>query len=210
VAKLSNEGTQLLYATYLGGSGTDIGKGIAVDSTSSMYLTGATASPDFPTKQPLQPRLGGGEDVFVTKLTAAGDALVYSTYLGGQDRNDFGDSGNSIAVDALGNAYVAGSTASSNFPTKHPLQSTFGGGDEDAFVAKLTVTGDALVYSTYLGGSEIDAVLRMALAPSGDVYVAGWTTSVNFPTVHPLQRVKAGGFSDIFVAKITETASPAQ
>lgn len=203
VTKLNGDGTRLVYSTYLGGTGNDIGKGITVDPVGNAYITGSTASTDFPTKHPLQPTFGGGgEDAFVTKLNATGDVLVYSTYLGGKDSNGFGDSGNSIAVNAAGNVYVTGSTASTDFPTTNPLQSAFGGGDEDAFVTKLSAAGDTLTYSTYLGGSGIDAGFRLAVDASGNAYVAGWTTSVNFPTVNSLQPAKAGGFSDTFVAKI--------
>src|ERR1017187_6500325 len=141
----------LIYSTYLGGSGTDQGYGIAVDNSGSAYVAGYTTSTDFPTMNPLQPAKAGGDtDAFVAKLSPEGSALIYSTYLGGS-RNDYGWG---IAVDSLGNAYITGNTTSTDFPTMNPLQpaEADGGGDGDAFVAKLNPTGSALVYSTYLGG----------------------------------------------------------
>ena len=112
-------------------------------------MTGWTYSPNFPTTSgALQRRLGGGRDAFVAKLNAAGNALVYSTYLGGSGH----DSGNGIAIDSAGNAYVAGDTYSSNFPVLYAFQGSNGGG-QDAFVSKLNPSASALVWSTYLGGS---------------------------------------------------------
>src|SRR5215470_16498427 len=110
--------------------------------------------------------------------------LVYSTYLGGSGD----DSGNGIAVDASGNAYVAGKTGSINFPTKNPLQPASGGGD-DAFVAKLDPSGSALVYSTYFGGSALDEAHGIAVDTAGNAYVTGQTSSTNFPTKNPFQGV---------------------
>ncbi|MBI1743495.1 SBBP repeat-containing protein [Candidatus Acetothermia bacterium] len=149
----------LVYSTYLGGNGSDIGNAITVDSQGNAYITGATTSTNFPTLNPLQSSSGG---VFVTKLDATGSTLMYSTYLGG---NGGSNPGNGIAVDSQGNVYITGATNSTNFPTVNPLQSSFGGGlcgkvvlisgkggdCTDAFVAKLNATGSKLVYSTYLG-----------------------------------------------------------
>lgn len=139
----------LSYATYLGGSRRDVGHHIAVDSAGNAYVTGRTASLNFPTTPgAVQPTLGGYFDAFVTKLNPAGSALLYSTYLGGRD-----DGGYGLAVYSAGNAYVTEVTFSTDFPTASPLQATFGGGEYDAFVTKLHAIGSALVYSTYLGGS---------------------------------------------------------
>jgi hypothetical protein len=200
VAKLNPTGSALLYSTYLGGSGGDAGQGIAVDSLGNAYVTGWTASTNFPTMNPLQPaNAGGGADAFVTKLNPAGSALVYSTYLGGSG-TDFAVG---IAVDSVGNAYVTGFTASTNFPTMSPLQPSFGGGYYDAFVAKLNATGSALVYSTYLGGSLDDNGTGVAVDSSGNAYVTGYTLSTDFPTMNPLQPTNAdGGRYVAFVAKI--------
>src|SRR5262249_24407349 len=135
----------LTYSTYLGGSGYDGGQGIAVDASGNAYVIGNTSSTNFPTTgSPAQSGYRGGYDVFVAKLNTAGTALPYATYLGGSA----GESGNAIAVDGLGNAYVTGYTSSTNFPTANAVQGAFGGGNMDAFVAKLNATG-GLAYSTY-------------------------------------------------------------
>ena len=133
VTKLSAAGSHLLYSTYLGGSNDDLGYGIAVDAAGSAYVTGNTQSTNFPTVNPLQATNGGNYDAFVTKFSAAGSSLLYSTYLGGSDY----DQSQGIAVDAAGNAYVTGYTGSTNFPTANPLQATNAGGF-DVFVMKLT------------------------------------------------------------------------
>jgi hypothetical protein len=200
VAKLNPAGSALVYSTYLGGSAVDYGYAIAVDSSGNAYVTGRTYSTDFPTANPLQASYGGELDAFVAKLNAAGSALVYSTYLGG---NRY-DEGNSVAVDSSGNAYVTGVTYSTNFPTASPFQANCGGCSSyaDAFVAKLNSTGSALVYSTYLGGSAVDYGYAIAVDSSGNAYVTGQTSSTNFPTVNP-QRTSNHGNVDVFVTKIS-------
>ncbi len=129
--------------------------------------------------------------------------MVYSTYLGGSGD----DYGYGIAVDSSGNAYVTGRTTSADFPTASPLQAVFGGGSYDAFVAKLNPAGSALVYSTYLGGSDYEAGGGIAVDSSGNAYVTGATISTNFPTANPLQAAYGGGIYDAFVAKLNPTGS---
>jgi hypothetical protein len=193
----------LVYSTYLGGGGGDLGLGIAVDASGNAYITGYTFSFNFPTANPLQAAFGGGiVDAFVAKVNAAGSALVYSTYLGGSGN----DNGLGIAVDASGNAYVTGFTSSTNFPTANPLQAAYGGGIYDAFVAKVNAAGSALVYSTYLGGSGNDNGYGIAVDGSGNAYVTGDTNSTNFPTANPLQAANGGG-DDAFVAKVNAAGS---
>src|SRR5262249_12758123 len=148
----------LVYATYIGGSGSDIAYGIAVDSSLDAYITGFTTSTNFPTAgSPSQAaNQGGNGDAFVTKVNTAGTALLYSTYLGGTGT----DQASAIAVFA-GSAYITGNTTSVDFPTvspvsgTNPFQKTYAGGT-DAFVTQLNATGSALVYSTYLGGSNLE------------------------------------------------------
>ena len=209
VAKINKAGSALLYSTYLGGSGTpggDIGSGIAVDKDGNAYVTGATNSTDFPTKNPLQPAFGGGlQDAFVTKINASGTSLVYSTYLGGSGAGN--ESGYGIAVDGEGNAYVTGATSSSNFPTMNPLQPNFGGGQFDGFVAKLNSSGSALVYSTYLGGQSSDAGTAIAVDSNGVAYITGSTESKNFPTKYALQPALNMTEDDAFVAKLNAAGS---
>jgi len=204
IAKLNPAGSALVYSTYLGGSSDDVGYGIAVDSSGNAYVTGSTSSANFPTANALQPTFGGYSDAFVSKLNAAGSALVYSTYLGGSGGSEYG---HSIAVDSSGSAYVTGYTDSASFPTASPLQATYGGGYLDAFVAKLNAAGSALVYSTYLGGSGEDRGDSVAVDSSGNVYVAGFTLSTNFPTASPLQATYRGGVTDAFVAKLNAAGS---
>jgi hypothetical protein len=202
VTKLSAAGSALVYSTYLGGSGDDVGGSIAVDASGNAYVTGFTQSPDFPTANPLQPGFGGVEDAFVTKLSAAGSALVYSTYLGGSGDNV----GGSIAVDASGNAYVTGETNSTDFPTKNPLQPA-NDGNYDVFVTKLNAAGSALDYSTYLGGSTFENGIGIAVDSTGNPYVTGITRSPDFPTKNPLQPVFGGGINDVFVTKLNAAGS---
>ncbi len=203
VTKIDAAGSTLVYSTYLGGSGEEQGNGIAVDGAGNAYVTGGTTSVNFPTSKPIQGASHGGYDVFVTKINATGSALMYSTYVGGHGDDD----GRAIAVDGSGNAYVTGATGSSDFPTSHSWQSS-NGGIYDAYVTKVSASGSALVYSTYLGGSGSDYGYAIALDSVGNAYVAGVTYSTNFPTVNPMQ----GGFinffnADAFVTKINAAGS---
>ncbi len=199
----------LIYSTYLGGSGDEEGLDIAVDSTGNAYITGFTNSTNFPVANAFQATFGGanfvgGRDGFVTKLNAAGTALVYSTYLGGSGD----DRASKIAVDSSGNAYIAGETISSNFPTANALQGTYGGGLSDAFLTKLNAAGSALVYSTYLGGTIFDAAHALTIDSNGNAYVTGRTTSADFPTVNPIQSTYSGGpGADAFVTKVNAAGS---
>ena len=201
VTKINAAGSVRVYSTYLGGSGADVGTGIAVDGSGSAYVTGYTLSSDFPNKAPLQMGNGGAaNDAFVSKINTAGSALVYSTFLGGTGD----DRGAGIAVDRAGNAYVTGSTASSDFPTANPVQTKNGGG-VDAFVTKLNVTGSAYGYSTYVGGNGDDFGSGIAVDASGNAYVTGAAGSANFPTANPLQA-SYGSFGDAFVLSISAPA----
>lgn len=191
VAKLDPTGSSLIYSTYLGGEDEDRGGAIAVGSDGSTYVMGATQSEDFPTANPYQPHFGGGAgDAFIAKLDPTGSSLVYSTYLGGSGREDM-IYHHAIAVDAAGSVYVAGNTESSDFPTLNPLQAKPGGG-MDLFVTKLDPTGSALVYSTYLGGSDDEDVasasgVGFAVDADGNAYVATRTRSLDFPITNPLR-----------------------
>jgi hypothetical protein len=208
VAKLNADGSARVYATYLGGSGDDRGIGIAVDGSGNAYVTGLTASSNFPTLNAYQPVYGGNGDAFVTKFNASGSALLYSTYLVGNTGQDiWPDNGGAIAVDGSGNVYVTGFTSATNFPTLNAFQSTYGGGS-DAFVAKFnpSQSGTAsLVYSSYLGGSQGDQGFGIAVDALGNAFLTGETASTDFPTKNAFQ-IKFGGpkhTSDAFVTKIS-------
>ena len=225
VTKLDPAGSTPIYSTYLGGSGSDEGRGIALDSEGNAYVTGSTQSNNFPTTGgAYQPALRSGAtgNAFVTKLNTTGSAAVYSTYLGGS-RTEFGfgsaDEAFGIAVDIAGNAYVTGETFSTDFPTTpgafQPAKRDvvegvlLGGATTDGFVTKLHPTGSALVYSTYLGGSESDHGRGIAVDASGNAYVTGWTRSIDFPTtVEAVQPIRGDiSAEDAFVTKLNQGGS---
>ncbi len=220
VTKFNSQGA-VVYSTHVGGSRDDIGLGIAVDGNGQAYVTGSTVSPDFPTHAAFQNARQGSSDAFVFALNATGSGFVYSTYLGGAAL----DAGTAIAVDAGGNAYVTGVTSSTNFPVLNPLQATNKGGSGgtnqpfftlgDVFVTKLTPAG-TLAYSTYYGGANDDASLAIAVDSTGSAYVAGFTTSPDFPLQSPLQPKFGGAGSnsqittgDAFVFKLSPDGSKA-
>jgi hypothetical protein len=268
VAKLGAEGTNLLFATYLGGNGLDAAVAIALDSAGNPVITGLTASTNFPiTATAAQRQLAGEEylgfysnDLFITKLSANGETLLYSTYVGGTD-DDLGlaialdeadavyvaghtesddfplrnspysfngetdafvlklipgepdlaysmvlggggyDFAQGLAVDSLGHAYVVGDAGSATFPVTNAFQSEFGGGSYDAFIAKVSLQGHELLFSTFLGGGGQDEGLGIALDADGNAYVTGFTGSNAFPVTNALYAVKASG-RDAFVAKL--------
>jgi hypothetical protein len=204
VTKLNATGTALVYSTYIGGSGDDYDYGIAVDGSGNAYVTGYTISTDYDvTPGAFQTTNGGYEDVFVTKLNATGTALVYSTYIGGS-ANDYGQA---IAVDGSGNAYVTGSTTSTNYDvTPGAFQRTNGGGG-DVFVTKLNATGTALVYSTYIGGSGDERGYAIAVDGSGNAYVTGWTNSTDYDVTPGAFQTTNEGMRDVFVTKLNATGT---
>ncbi|MFX1251451.1 MAG: SBBP repeat-containing protein [Promethearchaeota archaeon] len=199
VTKLNATGNGLVFSTYLGGSGHDYGQAIALDDDGNSYVTGYTGSMDFPNTTNTV-HGGGTYDVFVTKLNAVGNGLIFSTYLGGSSV----EYGKGIAVDAKGNSYVTGYTWSNNFPMKNSYNSTYGG-SEDVFVTKLNATGNGLNFSTYLGGNKKDFGEGIAVDGRGNVYITGNTNSSNFPTQNAYQSTYGGGYYDAFVTKLNAT-----
>jgi beta-propeller repeat-containing protein len=194
----------LVYSTRLGGNNLDEGTSIAVDRAGNAYVTGFTYSANFPTlPEAAQPRFGGAVDVFVAKLNPTGSALVYTTYLGGTGD----DRGLGVAVDSAGNAYVAGITLSPDFPTTAGAVGTTFGGESDAFVAKLSPNGSALVYSTYLGGINFDAASAIAVDTAGHAWVAGLTWSADFPTTERATQRALRGPENAFVTKLNRAGS---
>jgi photosystem II stability/assembly factor-like uncharacterized protein len=199
--KLNASGSRLIYSTYIGGSGDgEYSAGIAIDSTGNAYIVGRSDSNNFPlTPGALDTKFEFGE-AFITKLNETGSALVYSTFLGGNGS----DNATGIAIDAAGNAYVAGATYSSDFPLSHPLQRE-PGGQSDAFIAKIDAKGKTLVYSTYLGGDSYDLGGGIAVDDDGNAYVTGDTNSSNFPTTQDVLQNSLSGSTDVFVAKLSQS-----
>ncbi|HEY2818020.1 MAG TPA: SBBP repeat-containing protein [Casimicrobiaceae bacterium] len=220
VLKLNATGTAAMYATFLGGSGNDIGNAVAVDGAGNAHVGGGTTSPNFPSVAALQPASGGARDGFIAKLNSAGSALRFATYLGGT----LDDAVNAIAVDGAGNIYAAGETFSGNFPLKdayqpkksgtHLLNSSLG----NAFFAKITGDGAALVYASFLGGEICtglcqpvfptpqfngDAAYAITVDAYGDAYVGGLARTYQFPLLDsPLPQKTNDNFTSSFVAKV--------
>ncbi len=217
LTKLNPGGTVLVYSTYLGGSATDNGQAIAVDSSGNATVAGYTFSTDFPTASPLQGASGGMSDVFITEINPAGDALVFSTYLGGAGK----DHARAVALDGSGNVHVGGDTTSADFPVSAgAFQMALAAGTcgaspcADGFLAKLDPAGAATLFSTYLGGTDLDQVSAITVSAAGQAFVTGSTGSADFPLVNPLQSAFGGGTCspnscpDAFVARLDATGSP--
>jgi len=207
VTKLNPAGSALSYSTFLGGFESDVGIDIAVDNTGNAYVVGDTISTSFPTTPgafDTSPNTNENTDVFVTKLNAAGSALVYSTFLGG----NLGANSSGIAVDTFGSAYVTGTSHAPDFPTTVGAFDTTHNFSADVFVTKFNATGSALVYSTFLGGSISDTGGSIAVDASGSAYVTGDTTSLDFPTtIGAFDTTFNGGFSDVYVTKFNPAGS---
>ncbi len=206
VAKVRADGTGLIYCGYIGGSGQEIGQGIAVDSSGSAYVTGWTNSTEASFPEITGPLLiySGGNDVFVARLDATGTDLLYCGYLGGI--ND--DVGQAIAVDSGGNAYITGYTEGGFLVGVGPYL-TYNGGASDAFVAKINAGGGGL-YSGYIGGSNLDYGTGIAVDSSGNAYVTGYTNSASddgFPVRVGPSLLHQGNY-DVFVAKVNSAGSP--
>ena len=198
VAKFDNQGSNLIYLTYLGGNGDDLAASVAVDGSGDAFLTGSTSSTNFPTTtNALYRKIGGVStsvgypvDAFVAELNSSGSNLVYSTYLGGSSM----DGGTSIAVDSSNNVYVTGFTYSTNFPiTSNAFQKHLACPNSvyfnaNAFVSEIGTYGTNLVYSSYFGGTNFDVGEGIALDGSDNIYVTGFTASTNFPTTNAIQQ----------------------
>ncbi len=207
VTKLNATGSALLYSTHIGVGGEGIrGFGIDVDSAGNAYVAGG-CGPGFPTTPgAFQTGSSAFSSAFVMKLNPSGSAAAYSTFLSGGGI----DYAESIAVDTNGNAFVTGYASSPTFPTTPGGFQTVLGGAPDAFVTVLNPTGSALVYSTFLGGSVFDDGRRIAVDSFGMAYVAGVTSSSNFPTTSGAFQVAfGGGNADAFIAKLDPTKSGA-
>jgi hypothetical protein len=206
VTKLNSQGSGLAYSTFLGGTAADYGTSIIVDEEDCAYLTGWTISRGFPTTPgafDVTHNGGvhwGGIDSFLTKLSASGDRILLSTFLGG----DGDDWGNAITLDSMGNVYTAGNTSSSTFPTTPEAVRTIADG-YDAYFTKLNATGDVLHFSTLLGGSTTDKGTSITLDPFGNHFVTGVTASTDFPTTKGALNTTHNGAGDIFIVKFDAT-----
>ncbi len=215
VAKLSASGSSLVYSTLLGGHGAETLSGGFVDADGNAYVVGHTMSSDLPTLNAVQSTYGGapsfggfsfGGDIFVAKLNPSG-TMVFVTYLGGS-----GDEIGSGQLDASGNIYIVGETSSDDFPTHNPTQATYGGpsgsfsSQGDVFVTKLNSSG-AFVYSTYLGGSDIESAAYLQLDSAGNALISGMTASSDFPLMTPAQSAFGGGSSDMFITKLNASGA---
>lgn len=205
VFKLNPAGNGLSFSTYLGGNGSDTAYGVAIDAMGNSYIVGDTTSMDFPASG-FQASYRGSQDAFVAKISSDGGHLLYSTYIGGSGT----DHAAAIAVDSTGAASITGYTWSLDFPTANAYQRTIRGGC-DGFVARLSSDGNGLLFSTYLGGSGgsvayAEAGQAIAVDAGGDVYVAGVTSSSDFPVSRALQPILLG-YTDAFLAKFSPAGS---
>ncbi len=199
VAKFNTAGA-LVYSTFLGGSLGGAGSAIAADSAGDTYVVGTTYTADFPTKNAIQPTYAGNGDAYITKINPTGSALVYSTFLGGSNQ----DIGSGVAVDSAGNAYITGMVISQDFPTKNATQPQYGGGMADAFVTAINTAGSDFLYSTYLGGTSLDEGQAIAVDGSGSAYVAGFTSSTDFPVIGGAPQPTNHG-NNAFITRIYPT-----
>ena len=208
VTRIDASGANILYSTYIGGSGIDRADGLAVDSNGNAYVVGRvdSTSTNFPTTPgSFGPNYRGGDfDGVVVKLNPQGNGLVYSSFLGGEEN----DSVEGIAVDASGVAYVTGGTKSNSFPTTVATYQGTRAGDTDAFFTKINASGSALLYSTFIGGAGTDRGSGVVIDGSGIAYVAGYGASPDFPTEDPFQAGFGGSF-DAFIAKFDTNATGA-
>lgn len=207
ITKFDPTGKTMLYSTFLGGSSTENATGIALDNSGNVYVTGSTASSDFPTTTDAYKRIINRGDTFVAKLNSTGSSLIFSTLLGGNGNEiSYG-----INIDSANNVYLTGSTTSSDFPTTTGVfQSNSRGGSFEAFVTKLNATGTQLLYSSYLGGSSNDEGLGIAIDTTGNAYITGYTFSANFPTTTGAYQATFNGatnLSDAFIVKVNAAGS---
>ncbi|MFQ5805875.1 MAG: hypothetical protein ACE5I3_05430 [Phycisphaerae bacterium] len=200
VMKLSAEDGSITYSTYLGGDYVDSGYDIVVTASDEMIVVGTTESSDFPTVNPIQDELNSPPyqyaDLFITRLSADGSAILYSTYLGGSQDERLA----AVALDAQERIYVATNVEHDDFPTVNPIQG-FAGGTEDVVVARLAADGSAIEFATYLGGADWDHLRRIDVDSAGSVYVAGSTRSITYPTT-------PGAYQEEFVGEILGCGSP--
>jgi hypothetical protein len=202
ITKLNADGSGLIYSTFLGGTGKDQAFGIGLDGSGNVYVAGPALSPDFPTTAgAFDTTHNGGNDAYVSKLNAAGSALIYSTFIGGSAA----DSAHMLALDNDGNVVITGPTASPNYPTTTGAYDTTHNGATDALVTKVNAAGTALIFSTFIGGGSGDYGNAVATDGGRTTYVAGFVQSRNFPTTPGAIKKGSRGEGDAFVSKFIET-----
>lgn len=201
LTEMKPDGSGLVYSRYIGGTGTDFGTALTLDSLGDVFVVGSTNSPDLLTKNPIQPGNVGQYDAFVAEVDPAG-MMIYSTYLGGT-LNDYGIG---IALDSAGNIVLSGYTFSSNFPTQDALQSALAGGS-DLFITKFTPGSSALLFSTYLGGASIDRLAAMTTDASGNIYLTGDTQSLDYPVTASAFQPSLTGTDNPFLTKVGSSGS---
>ncbi|MGA2297359.1 MAG: SBBP repeat-containing protein, partial [FCB group bacterium] len=199
ISKLNSTGTALIYSTYIGGSYCDEALGITIDLNGNAYITGNIQSDDFPvTKGAFQTTRAGYSDANITKLSADGKNLIFSTYFGG----GYNDMAQNIALDSSGNIYITGSTGSDNFPTTIGAFQTIYHGNNDVFVTKFNPSCTQIIYSTFLGGSDFDYAHGLSLDNSGHAFITGWTFSNDYPVTPNIFQNLLHGNNDAFVTKL--------
>jgi Beta-propeller repeat/Thrombospondin type 3 repeat len=195
------------YSTYVGGTANDFGRGIAISNAGHAYITGFTASADYPVVGAYDATYNGGGalgyDGFITKMNVGGDTIYYSTYFGGSTGED---RSLAIAVDPSGQAYVTGSTYSTDFPTANPFQAT-NAGDRDVFVLKLSAAGNSIVYSTYIGGTALDIGTDIAVNSTGQAFITGYTASAAYDVAGAPFDNTLGGTEDAFLTRLSASGS---
>lgn len=202
VTKVNASGTAWVYSTYLGGIGLDLCRAVAVDASGAAYVAGTTGSADFPLQSPYRSVMVGGMEAFVTKIAASGSALIYSTFVGGLGADD----GYGVAVDSSGNAYLTGTTNSSDFPVTPGVVQSRKKGLYDAFVTKIGPAGNSLVYSTFIGGTGDECGTGISVSTANEAIITGYSTSTDLPAVDSVQS-GFGGVFDAFVTVIGASGS---
>ncbi len=206
VSKLSADGSTLDFSTYVhGGNGYTELDGIAVNGSGNAYVAGYTSATNFPTVNPIQSSNPGGDDAVLFELSTSGSSLAYSTYLGGVNTDVTGI--NCLAIDAQGDAYLAVTTDSSGLATAGAAQTSYGAGANDDLVYKVNSAGSAIDWATYIGGNGDDESEGIALDGHDNVFLAGFSSSTNFPTVNAIYGSKSGGYDGTLTEIAADGAS---
>ncbi len=200
--KLSSDGSDLLYCTYLGGNGLDYPFHMVVDDSDNVYITGMTDSTNLATAGVYDETQNGEDDIFVMKFNPTDNELIYATYIGGcADDNVY-----CIGIDSAGDVYLTGTTWSSDFPVQDGIDETFNG-TEDVFILKLGPNGEELLFSSFLGGDLAECGTDLVIGQEGSIYLTGWTSSPNFYTTHDAFDRTLNGSSDGFLMNVASDGS---